>query len=369
MDVHPLCLPPAVGVQRCAGDRRFHATVLVLHQQRAVSGRGVGRAVAEPVGVLPQGDPVPVVLQHVPVDVDLVRAGFDPWFAAGLGQVDRRVREVVAALGGLAALDPVVPPDRVVPDDRVVADLVDQRGAVVLLDQVVLDAEVVVVGVRPQPGSAVVVHPVAAYLGAVDGPELDATGAAAAGLAPLPVAGVVADDLVPLDHQVADGVAGLVRVHSVLAVVAQAVGADLLAGAGHQPGAVVVLDRGVLDHPPVGHVVVDHALVGRCDEALHGQEADGDVTGGAAERVRVLPPAVENRARRTDVAVPLLGHDLGVALRFEPMGARSQPERGARGVGPRLLGQVADHVGVDRHRARRRLGGSGPGLGAHPGRG
>ena len=134
VDVHPLGLPPAVGVERCGGDRRLRAAVGVLHQQRAVTGRGVGRAVAEPVGVLPQGDPGPVVLQHVPVDLDLVRAGSDPWFAAGLGQVDGREREVVAAVGVPAALDPVVPPDRVVPDDRVVAGLVDQRGAVVGLD-------------------------------------------------------------------------------------------------------------------------------------------------------------------------------------------------------------------------------------------
>lgn len=241
-------------------------------------------------------------------------------------------REVVPALGLPAALDPVVPPDRVAPDDRVVAGLVDQGGAVVVLEHVVLDAEVVVVGVRPQPGSAVVVHPVAAYVGAVDGPELDASGAAAALPAPLPVVGVVADDLVALDHQAADTAAALVRVHAVLAVAAQTAGADLLVSARHQSGTGVVLDRGVLDHPPVGRVVVDHALVRRRDEALHGQMADGDVAGAAAERVLVLLAAVEHRARRAEVAVPLLGDDLGVAVRVEPVLARPQPERGVRGL-------------------------------------
>src|SRR4051794_40081718 len=99
-----------------------------------------------------------------------------PSVAAGLREVDRTGRILT-----LAPLHPPVAGERVADDLGVVTDLVEQALRVVVGDQVPLDQEPGVVGVRPDPRSAVVVHPVAHDRGASGVPELAATRAPTAG--------------------------------------------------------------------------------------------------------------------------------------------------------------------------------------------
>src|SRR5262249_12329176 len=152
----------------------------------------------------------PVVLEDVAVDGDRAGPGGYPRLAAGFREGHRGHRGVVAVRRGRPSGDDGVAAPQGGAQDQGGAGLVEHRLAVVVLDQVAVDEEVVVVGVGPEPGAVVVVDPVAAHVGAVDRPELHAAGAPAAGQRRLPVVGVVADDLVAHQHKPGDAGAGLV---------------------------------------------------------------------------------------------------------------------------------------------------------------
>src|SRR5580704_5790997 len=141
-----LGLPPAVRDVGLLGDQRGTAGAQPHGgiDQRAGAAAGVGRRVAEPVGVLPEDHAAPVVGEGVLGDRQgrAVQAGH-PAVRAGLGDVDRAGRE--ARVGGAVAQ--AVAGERVVLDQGVIADLVGQPGAVVVGDVIALDVEAAVVGV------------------------------------------------------------------------------------------------------------------------------------------------------------------------------------------------------------------------------
>lgn len=119
--------------------------------------------------------------------------------------------------------------------------------------------------------------------------------------------------------------------------------------AGHQPGAGVVLQRGVFDGPVFPGIVVDDALVLRRDEVLHGQAADDDVLGLLGERGQVDPLPVEHRAGRAEVDVPVFRDDLAERIRRERVRSRREPESGAGRRILRFVVQVGGNGGVDYH--------------------
>ncbi len=234
------------------------------------------------------------------------------------------------------------------------------------LDVVAVEQEAGVVGVRPQPDAAVVVHPVASHAGIGRLPELAAAGAPAARLTPLPVVGVVAGDLVATQDDVADTV-GLVRTEAVLSVAQQAVEGRDRSVSEKDPGARVVHDRVVGDGPVVPAVVVDDTLVRRADEVPDGQVGDGDVGRLPAERVAVESSSVEHRARSTGDGLASSRRHLLVLAVPEVVLARLEPERGPRGRaqhGALEVGRRADDASTGRRRAR-----SGQPLGAADARG
>ena len=92
--------------------------------------------------------PDQLLSQDVAVDLDLVGTSPDPWIAARLAQVDRGHREVVLSFGEPAADVVGIASDEVVAQHQVVARLVHECLSGVVLNDVVLDEEIVVVGVH-----------------------------------------------------------------------------------------------------------------------------------------------------------------------------------------------------------------------------
>ena len=140
---------------------------------------------------------------------------------------------------------------------------------------------------------------------------------------------------------------------AVLAVVGQAVGADDVVGAHEQPRPPRW--PGWCCTPPSSpaRVVVDHALV------HGGPRSRGSVRwrithpgGLAGEGVAVDAPAVEDRPRRADVDVAVLGDHLGELVVAQDVDAGRQPERGPGGAAEGDLVEVG--AGVDAHRSGRR---------------
>jgi hypothetical protein len=143
------------------------------------------------------------------------------------------------------------------------------------------------------------------------------------------VAGVVAGDVVVVEHHVGFAAARTVGLEAILAVVFQTVVRGDVSGAQEDAGTTVVDDGVVLHRPVITGVVVDRALVHGCHEVSDGQVLDHDVTGVLGERVLVLALPVEDRARRTDIGRVVARDDLVVLTSAECVDARSEPVRRA----------------------------------------